>query len=153
MVRRALPEATRQSDEVDAIRLLRFAGEGGTVRTGAPVRLEAEYTLAQDFDDVIWGFGLWTADNEHCVTTAQDLSPRRLAAGSGRLHCNVDRLMIAPGHYTLRLHIIDRASGTPVALSGWGHASMPVTVESPPSIESNHQMDFRQMVVLDVSWS
>lgn len=152
MVRRALPEAARAVDRDDAIHLVRFASEDGTLRTGAPVQLEVEYSLAQDFEEVIWGFGLWTADGQHCVTTAQDMSRRRLPAGTGRLRCAVDRLMIAPGNYTLRLHITDRASGTPAALCGWGQASIPVTVESPASIESNHQMDFRQMVVLDVSW-
>lgn len=152
MVRRALPEPARQNDEDGAIKLIRFAGEDGALRTGAAVQLEAEYSLPQDVDDVIWGFGIWTADSEHCVTTAQDLSPRRVVAGRGRLRCKIDRLMIAPGNYTLRLQIADRLSGTPVALFGWGQASVPLTVDSQPSIESNHQLDFRQMVVLDVSW-
>jgi ABC-type polysaccharide/polyol phosphate transport system ATPase subunit len=152
MVRRALPEPARQNDGDGAITLVRFAAADGALRTGSAAQLEAEYSLVQDFGDVIWGFGIWTADAEHCVTTAQDLSPRSLVAGKGRLRCAIDRLMIAPGNYTLRLHITDRTSGTPVALSGWGHAIMPLTVDSPPSIESNHQLDFRQMVVLDVSW-
>ncbi|WP_161595971.1 ABC transporter ATP-binding protein [Flavisphingopyxis soli] len=152
MIARSMPMVETNTAEETTIRLIGFGGDAGRLRTGAPARIKVEYTLDEDFRDVIWGFGLWTADNQQCVTTAQDLSPRSLAAGRGTLECEIERLPIAPGNYTLRLYITDRASGTAVALSGWGRASTPVTVDSPASIESNHQLDMRQMVVLDVNW-
>jgi len=152
MIARSLPEVESPAPEGAALRLIGLGGPDGRLRTGAPARIEVEYTLDEDFHDVIWGFGLWTADNQQCVTTAQDLSRRSLRAGRGTLECEIDRFPIAPGNYALRLYIADRASGTAVAFSGWGRAHIPVTVDSPVSIESNHQLDMRQMVVLDVNW-
>jgi lipopolysaccharide transport system ATP-binding protein len=121
MIGRALPApkaAMAATPGPNAIRLLHFGGADGVPRTGEPARLEVEYRLAEPCPDAIWGFALWTADGEQCVTTAHDLTPLELAAGVGRLTCD----------------------------------TIPLQIESPPSIRSNYQLESRQLVILEVDW-
>lgn len=155
---RALVERNRPCDrpveaEATSLRLVRFGDEAGKAVTGKAAVLEVDYTLDHHVDDVCWGFEIWTADQLQCVTTAQDMRGRELAAGSGTLRCRVDRLPLAPGTYAIRLNIIDRRSGTPVALAGFAGAASCIVVESPPSIASNYQVEVGQLAVVEVSWT
>lgn len=155
MISRALPAsapAVAAETGGNAIRLVHFGDGDGLLRTNAHARLEVEYQLTEPFPDALWGFSLWTADGEQCVTTAYDLEPTSLAPGVGRLRCEIDKLTLAPGHFTMRLDLVDRLAGVPIALAGWGRDTIPLRVESTSSIESNYQLESRQLMVLDVNW-
>lgn len=144
-------QCPRPADQTARIRLLRFGEDGNVARTGQPAELIADYELDGPGVDLSWGFELWTLDEQVCVTSGQDLRGRSLDR-RGELRCTIASLPIAPGTYGLRLNLIDRPSGRPVALSGFGDRPARVRIESPPSIETNYQVENRQIAVVDVDW-
>jgi ABC-type polysaccharide/polyol phosphate transport system ATPase subunit len=138
-------------DGAGRIRLVRFGSEDNVASSGQSVELVVDYELDAPADDLSWGFELWTLDEQVCVTTGQDLRGRSLDR-RGQLTCTIASLPIAPGTYGLRLNLIDRPSGRAVALSGFGGAAARIRVDGPPSIETNYQVENRQIAVVDVDW-
>lgn len=153
---RAMVQRTRTArcgpDEDAALKLERFGPIGGTALSGQSTDLIVRYRIDEAITDVTWGFEIWSADGQICVTSAQDMTPRTLQSGSGTLACVIDRLPLAPGPYALKLNIVDRVSGTPVMLAGFGGPATYIEVGSPASITSNYQIENGQIAVIDVSW-
>lgn len=157
---RAMLDLTRQAEVVSpqeshsTVRLVRFMHpSGGPATTGQPAELVVEYSLPCDREDVSWGFEIWTADEQVCILSAQDMRPRRLEAGRGRLSCTLKAMPLVHGRYVLRVNLADLLIVAPIALSRFGLQSEMIDVQSPASIVTNFHIERGQITTVDVDWS
>ena len=139
------------SERLGHLRLVSFqSGSGGVPTTGERAELIAEYLLDRDHEDVSWGFEIWTADEQICVTSAQDMRRRSLSKGRGQLRCTIDRLPLVDGNYLLKLNLSDLVIVEPIAATRNG--SEMVSVRSAPNLISNFHVQRGQLTIIDVNW-
>lgn len=144
---------SQQPNGTGSLRLVRLASlDGGPPITGQPAELVAEYQLERDFDDVSWGFEIWTADEQACITGAQNMDRRSFRAGRGELRCLIDHLPLTDGRYAVKLNLTDLMAGAPIALAGFEIASEMIDVRSPVTMVTNYHVQRGQMTVLPVRW-
>ncbi len=127
------------------------AVSGDTIWTGESLRLTLKFNSLESVD-VIWGFSILTGDQWVCVTSAFDMTPRRLSPGAGELRCLIPRNPLVAGSYWLRAAIIEPASLQPLALFGWQDSPQAFSVRSRPTVLNNAQTAMNQLVTLDVEW-
>jgi hypothetical protein len=127
------------------------AVEREAIHTGEPARITLRYR-ADEPVDVLWGFGIWSADQWILVATEYDMRPRRLERGSGTLTCVLPRLSLTAARYTLRAALID--ARTRMALAHFGYSDEPavLVVASTPSVLGNAQRAENALVTMDVDW-
>jgi ABC-type polysaccharide/polyol phosphate transport system ATPase subunit len=113
------PEETLRwgSGEATIERVRLFAGgkERYHVATGEDVVFRIEARARRDFDDFVFGVGLFTPRGVECWGTNTDLDglvPRSLAAGESHVEVRCPDLRLAPGEYLLDVAVHAR-DGTP----------------------------------------
>jgi ABC-type polysaccharide/polyol phosphate transport system ATPase subunit len=136
-----------------SLRLIRLGSlDGGPAFTGEPAELIVEYRLDDDHKDVSWGFEIWTADEQACITGAQQIESRTLRAGTGRLRCVINPLTLTDGRYVVKLNLSDMMAGASIALAGFETAAAMFDVRTAATVLSNYHVQRGQMTVLDVDW-
>lgn len=136
------------------LRLVRFGSpDGGCAVTGQSAELVVEYTLDRDHEDVSWGFEIWTADEQICVTSSQDMRRRTLRAGTGELRCLLSDFPLTDGSYVLKLNLSDLLIVAPLILDGHGQSSEVIEVRARPDIESNFHVQRGQLTTVNVEWA
>lgn len=125
---------------------------GGNLQTGEPAELELEYILDRDCSDVSWGFEIWTADEQTCVSGAQNMERMNLPAGKGSLRCRIDRLPLTDGRYVIKVNLTDLLAGAPIAVAGFDSAGAEIDVSMAPSVVSNYHVQRGQLTTMDVNW-
>jgi lipopolysaccharide transport system ATP-binding protein len=100
---------------IERVRLLVDGEERYHVRTGETVVFSVEARAHRDFDDFVFGIGLFTPRGTECwgVNTDLDgLEPERLRAGPVAVEVCCPDLRLAPGEYLLDVAVHAR-DGTP----------------------------------------
>lgn len=100
---------------IERVRLLVDGEERYHVRTGETVVFRIEARAHRDFDDFVFGVGLFTPRGVECWGTNTDLDgmvPRRLAAGAVTVEVRCPDLRLAPGEYLLDVAVHAR-DGSP----------------------------------------
>ena len=100
---------------IERVRLLVGGEERYHVRTGETVVFRIEARAHRDFDDFVFGIGLFTPRGTECWGTNTDLDglvPRRLAAGAVAVEVRCPDLRLAPGEYLLDVAVHAR-DGSP----------------------------------------
>jgi len=127
------------------------AVHGETIRTGEPVQITVRYR-AEERVEVLWGFGVWTADQWIHIASEYDLRARTLDAGVGELSCTLPRLPLMGSHYTLRAAILDARTRMTLAHYGFNDAPATFEVRSEASLLANAQLSANSLVTLEVDW-
>jgi lipopolysaccharide transport system ATP-binding protein len=125
--------------------------DGGAPVTGEPMQLTVRYE-AREVVEMIWGFDLWTAGQQVCVTGGYDLQARTLEPGVGELHCIIVDLPLAPGLFTAQASMVDAESRVPLALFGWNEPGHDFRVTSPSDLAANAQRIMNHLVKSDIQW-
>ncbi len=100
---------------IEHVRLFVDGVERYHVRTGESVVFRVEARARRDFDDFVFGIGVFTPRGVECWGTNTDLDgwvPRRLEAGPVAAELGCPDLRLAPGEYLLDVAIHAR-DGTP----------------------------------------
>ena len=128
------------------------AVHGETIRTGEAVQITVRYR-AEERVEILWGFGVWSADQWVHIASEYDMRPRTLEAGVGELSCMLPRLPLVGSRYTLRAAILD--ARTRMALAHYGFSDVPETldVRSEASVLANAQLATNALMTLDVEWN
>ncbi|HEX8571644.1 MAG TPA: ABC transporter ATP-binding protein [Allosphingosinicella sp.] len=130
---------------------LALAGEGGgAVAARAPLRLTLSCT-AEAPVEIVWGFSIWSSDNNVCISSAYDMRPRRLGEGPAELGCTVADPRLVGGRYRVRGTIVDHATLQPLAVHGQ-ERGVALDVPTEPDLVRNAQLRQGQLVEIDVDW-
>ena len=100
---------------IERVRLFASGEERYHVRTGEDVVFRIEAEARRDFDDFVFGVGLFTPRGIECWGTNTDLDgrlPKRLSAGRAEVEVRCPDLRLAPGEYLLDVAVHAR-DGTP----------------------------------------
>lgn len=100
---------------IERVRLFVGGEERYHVATGEDVVFRIEARARRDFDDFVFGVGLFTPRGVECWGTNTDLDglvPRSLAAGEAEVEVRCPDLRLAPGEYLLDVAVHAR-DGTP----------------------------------------
>ena len=101
---------------------------------------------------VRWGFNIWTADQEICVTGDVSPEPVQLAAGQNQLTATLPRLPLVAGRYALRAGIIDAETDELLVHVGWRDPPTALIVHGRTTTWSVEERALGQLVALDVEW-
>lgn len=124
---------------------------GAVIEMHQPLTVRVRYE-ARESTQFVWGFSIWTQDQWVCVTGSLDETVRVARVGVGELACTLPNLRLLPGHYVLRVAMLEPQTLQPLALYGWSGAGAAVHVTAQPAALTNLQMQQNQLVSTDVEW-
>ena len=107
---------------------------------------------AEERLEVLWGFGVWSADQWVHIASEYDMRPRALEAGAGELTCVVPRLPLTGSLYTLRAVMLDARTRMAIAHYGFQDAPEMLEVRPEASLLANARLTADTRVTLDVEW-
>ena len=145
------------SGRPDLPRLLRvrlFTSDARSLFPGAPLEIEMTIDSPEPHSRVSWGIeiGSESWENIASMLMGEGDASRPLAQGTSTLRCQVRHLPLAPGHYHLRLALVDQPTGSPLALWGYNDTPVPFTVAGGRSISENMAQDRRNLVHCPIEW-
>lgn len=123
---------------------------GGSLRTGAPARLEIRYDAGEGLT-VLAGFSILSQDGFTCITSSFDMAGRTIAGEQGLFVCEIASLPIVAGRYLLRIMIGDALTQQLIPLGGRA-AGMTIDIEDAADTLSNGQVGMGQILVIDAHW-
>lgn len=123
-----------------------------TVQKGEKICVTVKYEAIREIENAVWGFNIWTQDQEVCVCGNFSETPQTLVKSENELRGELENLPLNAGKYLLRAAIVDITTLQPLAIFGWLEAPLLFTVKSDASIYSNAFADLNQLMTIDVDW-
>lgn len=125
---------------------------GEKIQSGEEVELTLTYYSKKELENVLWGFSIWSSDNQICITNGFNTTPVKLKIGMHTLNCVIPNLPLTSGKYLIKTMIIEKSSVQPFAVTGWQDSPHTITVHSEVTLIKNVQLALKQLVEIKVEW-
>lgn len=122
------------------------------VQKGEKFQIKVKYESLHPIENVVWGFNIWTQDEEVCVCGNFSETPQTLKKGANELHGTIEKLPLNAGKFLLRVAIVDVKTLQPLAIFGWLEAPVLFTVHSNAGIYNNAFANLNQLMLVEVDW-
>ena len=125
---------------------------GSEIRAHEEIRLTISYRALKIFENIGWGFTIWTNDKTICITGNYNRNRIKLNQGTGELICIIPNLPLTSGIYLINVVIFEEPSLQVLALDGQLNPSKQFVVKSEPDAFKNVQTMMNQLVTFEVEW-
>lgn len=125
---------------------------GKIIQTGKDCQLRVKYISSECFENVVFGFSIWTHDNWINVTGNYDMTPRTIQKGCGEFYCVIPKLPLLSGTYLLKVVIGEVSSLQTITSSGWNDTPLEFKVQSEPNLKNNLLQQVNQLMLINVCW-